>query len=305
MKIGVIGTGVMGKNHLRVYSSLSERCQVVGVYDIDYKRAKLVADEFCTVAYNTLDDLLKHVDAVSIAVPTVAHFDVGSKCLDQKVHVLMEKPITETVAEAKKLICKANNAGLKLQVGHIELFNPTINVLQRILADQEIIALDIHRMKPLEPRNQNVDVVKDLMIHDIYTLLYLLKDSIDNVYAIGRSNNAAVKHAIALFRFRSGNVAQLTASHVAEEKVRTIRVIAKKAFINADLLGRKIVVTRPDNSQQTIVEKIAVPEQDPLKMQLLQFINCIENNAKPAVTGEDGLLALSVTDKINQILWNS
>lgn len=315
MRIGVIGTGNMGINHTRVYSSLKDRCQLIGVYDANHQLANKVADEFGILAFKSLGDLLVNVDAVSITVPTAAHCEVGVACLNHKIHVLMEKPIAETISQAQLLIDTAHKMDVILQIGHIELFNPTINVLKKILANENLIAFDIHRMGPQEPRNQFADVIQDLMIHDIYILQYLVGEEIDVVLSLGRNFFNTSKYVSSLLRFKNGVIAQLTGSQVTEEKVRMIRIITQKAFIQADLLDRKIVISRSTNffmeknvagySQQNIMEKVLVPVQEPLRMQLIHFIDCIDQRKQPLVTGNDGLAALLVAEKIRSTLLTS
>ncbi|MGG0802403.1 Gfo/Idh/MocA family oxidoreductase [Brevibacillus laterosporus] len=310
VKVGVIGTGVMGKHHVRVYSSLNDHCQLVGVYDADQKRAQEVAQEYDILSFPTLDELLAQVDAVSIAVPISAHFEVGMACIRHGVHMLMEKPITATIAEADELIDRAKEAKLHLQVGHIELFNPAIAVLRSILEDEEIVAIDMHRMSPMEPRIQGIDVVLDAMLHDIYILQHLQPGSLDRMHAVGKYYQGAIKHAVALFQFDSGVIAQITASHLTEEKVRTLRVVTRQAFVQVDLLDRKVVISRSTNfylekqsdgySQQNILEKVVVPGIEPLRAELLDFLQSITTKKPALVTAESGLQALRLATEITQ-----
>ncbi|WP_232699359.1 Gfo/Idh/MocA family protein [Brevibacillus daliensis] len=312
MKVGVIGTGVMGKHHVRVYSSLHDRCELIGVYDADNNRAQEVASEYGIHAFTKMEELLEKVDAVSIAVPIPAHYEVGMACVTHKVHMLMEKPITETVHEARKLIEAANEANLTLQVGHIELFNPALEVLASVLQKEEIVAIDIHRMSPLEPRIHGIDVVLDSMLHDLYILQSLQKGAIKEMHAVGQMLQGAVKHATALFQFQSGVVAQITASHLTEEKIRSLRIVTRDAFVQADLLEKKIIISRATNfylgkksdgySQQNILEKVIVPVQEPLRVEINHFLSVIEGIEEPFVTGEAGMAALQLATEIsNQI----
>ncbi|MGZ4163692.1 MAG: Gfo/Idh/MocA family oxidoreductase [Tumebacillaceae bacterium] len=308
----MIGTGVMGRNHVRVLASMTNMCQLVGVYDVDPIRASQVAREFGVQSFVALDDLLKQVDAVTIAVSIPEHYAIGLTCIAHKKHMLMEKPITETSTQAAELIAKAKENGVLLQVGHIELFNPAIQVLRNVMAQEEIIAVDIHRMSHLEPRMMNVDVVKDSMLHDIYVLFTIFGERVKTMYAVGRVYHDTIKHAVALLEFPSGVVAQVTASFLTEEKVRTIRVITRNAFIQADLLDKKIVITRATNfyldktpasySQQNIIEKVVVPMQEPLRAQFEHFLSCIQQNIEPAVTGDDGRNALAMAERISQAI---
>ncbi|CAG7649110.1 Gfo/Idh/MocA family oxidoreductase [Paenibacillus allorhizosphaerae] len=298
MKVGVVGTGSMGKNHARVYSSLHDYCQLAGVFDTDYKRACDVAEQSGGEAFRSLQDLLKKVDAVSVVVPTPAHFQVGLACVNQSVHVFMEKPITETVAQAKKLIVSASDNEVVLQVGHIELFNPTVAVLKDLIKNEEVVSIEMHRLSPLEQRMIHADVVSDLMIHDIYILFELLGNRVKQYFALGKQVDSRIKHAEALLKLESGTVAGITASHLYNEKVRTIRVVTSSCIIVADLLNRtvrKSSLWKPGDS-----ESVAVPDADPLKLGLIHFIESIHNKQKPKVTGEDGLAALSLVNKIRR-----
>ncbi|MED4207557.1 Gfo/Idh/MocA family oxidoreductase [Neobacillus mesonae] len=315
MRVGVIGAGAMGENHVRVYSSMTEHCHLVGVFDTDFSKSGEIAKAYKTKSFPTLEDLLKEVDAVTIAVPTEAHYQIGMKCIAHKVHMLIEKPITSTVAQANKLIKEARNAGIKVQVGHIELYNPAVNVLKNVLSKEDVIAVDIHRLSPYEPRWKKVDVVNDLMIHDIYILHYLFGGEIKKFHSLGYLEDDTIRHAMVLLRLSNGINAQLTASYITEEKVRTIKVVTKEAYIQADLLDKKIVVSRSTNFfmqkldsnylQQNIVEKIVVPFYEPLKIQLTDFIHCIKHDLEPNVTGEDGAVSIEVVNKISESILRS
>ncbi|WP_035098073.1 Gfo/Idh/MocA family protein [Anoxybacteroides tepidamans] len=296
LRAGVVGVGSMGKNHARVYASLTDDCQFVGVYDVDYERAYSVAKQYGVTAFRSLQDLLKQVDIVSIAVPTSLHYQIGLQCINEGVHVLMEKPIAETIQQAKKLIEKAKDKNVTLQVGHIELFNPTVQVLKQLLNNEEIISIEISRLRPQEPQVMNVDVVSDSMIHDVYILFYLLGDQVQNFYALGKQRNNYTRHATALLKFQNGIIAQLTASFLAAEKVRTIRVITKESIIVADLLNK--CIQKSSLVEQGAIQNISVPDLEPLRMELIHFIDSIKRNEAPKVTGQDGLAALSLANKI-------
>ncbi|NEW04430.1 Gfo/Idh/MocA family oxidoreductase [Paenibacillus sp. SYP-B3998] len=310
MKVGVIGTGKMGENHVRVCSSLNDLCELVGVFDTDFIRASAIATKHNTKAYSRLEDLLENVDAVSIVVPTPFHYQIGLSCIQHGVHMLMEKPFTAEVAEGLDLSVRAQQAGLTLQVGHIELYNPTIIELGKIIQHQEIIAIDIHRLSPYDPRNVNVDVINDLMIHDIYILHELLKDEMVRFYSVGRIFDRTVKHAMVLAEFSKGVVAHLSASFKTEEKIRTIKVVTPKAFIQADLIDKKIIISRSTNfnmekisetyTQENIIEKVNVPSKEPLRMEWIDFLDCIQKKRLPKVSGLDGVRALKIVNEISR-----
>ncbi|MFP3359171.1 Gfo/Idh/MocA family oxidoreductase, partial [Planococcus sp. SIMBA_143] len=163
-----------------------------------------------------LSDLLNNVNAVSITTPTQTHFDIGVECIKHKVHILVEKPITTSLEQASELIQLAHDSGVLLQVGHIEVYNPVVKELEKILSNEKIIAVDVHRLSQLENRTANWDVVYDLMIHDIYILQHLLNSDIQQIFALGQTYNNVIKHAIGLLEFEGGIITQLTSSHVTE-----------------------------------------------------------------------------------------
>ncbi|GIN61744.1 oxidoreductase [Robertmurraya siralis] len=308
MKVGVIGTGKMGENHLKNYLEISDRCEVVGIYDVNEHRASEIASKYGVKYFKDLLELLRNVDAVSIAVPTKYHYEVALVCIDHGVHILLEKPMASQLEEAKNLLRRAETAGIKVQVGHIELYNPLIHLLKERLKDEKIIAIDIHRMQPFDLRMQHVDVVFDLMIHDIYILKELLGSEMIHFNTIGKTSEQMPKHAIVSMLFNNGTVAQLTASYKSQEKIRTIRIFTEKAIFKVDLLRNKIEVNQTtyfsiqnDNVKipQKLLETIEIPHFNPLKSQLYDFIHSVEMDRTPFVTGEDGMNVLKICSNIS------
>lgn len=314
LKIGVIGTGAMGKNHVRALSGLTDRCSLIGIYDTDAEKAVHIAREFATQPFPTLDRLLSAVDAAVVAVPVFAHYQVARRCLEQGVHVLIEKPMTATVEQGEKLGQLVRDKNLKLQVGHIELFNPTIRVLKTIMQQEEVIAIDIHRLSPFDERVKDMDVIMDTMIHDLYILSYLGGPDPVSCTAYGRALHGHLNHVVATFQYADGLLATLTASIVTEEKVRTIDVVTKHAYIRADLMDKKILISRSTNfflsnsdadyKQQNILEKVIVPPYEPLKEQLIHFIDCVCFNKTPLVTAKEGLDTLRMAEAVKQNIVN-
>lgn len=308
MRVGVIGIGNMGENHLKTYLSLTNVCKIVGVYDTNEKRKLEIAKKYRVKAFASMDELLCSVDAVSITVPTEHHFDVGMDCIDHKVHMLMEKPITNTLEQAKKLIQKAKDANVVLQVGHIELFNPMIQTLAKKLKNEKMIAIHLKRMGPASFRTRHVDVIKDLMIHDLYILHMLTKYNIEDLYVTGKLEKNIPKHADVIAKLENGVNAHLTASYYAKRKIRTIEILTENALFEADLLNRKITITQnikevttniPVAMRQTMYVDDSL---QPLTAQLLSFIDCLEKNKEPHVTANDGINALVVANKISSTL---
>ncbi|MEJ8545136.1 Gfo/Idh/MocA family oxidoreductase [Brevibacillus borstelensis] len=310
LKIGVIGVGAMGKNHVRVLDGLSDRCQLTGVYDLEPERGASIARDFDTRSFAELDSLLESVDAAVVAVPVFGHYDVAKKCMERGIHVFVEKPLTATIEQGRELIGLARTKKVKLQVGHIEMFNPTIRVLKDIMQHEEVIAIDIHRLSPFDERVKDIDVVMDTMIHDLYILSYLAGDQPAKCTAYGRALHQHLNHVVATFQYENAVIATLTASIVTEEKVRTIDVVTRNAYIRADLMDRKIVISRSTNffmsnrnadyKQQNIMEKVIVPFQEPLREQLVHFLDCIRFDHEPMVTAEDGLNTLLMADKVKR-----
>jgi len=294
MKVGVIGTGHMGENHVRTYLSLQDHCQFVGIYDHDEKRSCQIAEKYNVSQFQSLEALLQKVDAVSVAVPTEFHYDIGLTCIKYNVHMLMEKPITSTIVQAKDLNQKAINAGVKLQVGHIELYNPLITFLIKELEHSDIIGIEFHRMSPYSDRIKRVDVVKDLMIHDLYILQKIFSEKLLEFYALGKMIENTSKHAAVMIELPEGVIAQLTASFKSKRKLRTIQVLTEEALYEIDILRNEIKITR-DKDIQTIH---MVHDTNPLSIQLLDFINCIQQEKEPYVSGKDGIRTLLITNKI-------
>ncbi|WP_226526790.1 Gfo/Idh/MocA family protein [Metabacillus niabensis] len=307
MKVGVIGIGNMGEKHVLTYSTLAQYCNLVGVYDNDLKKSTQISKKYNILMFEHVTDLLKEVDAVSIAVPTEFHYEIGLLCIQHKVHILMEKPIAFSIDQAKILKEKADKAGIKFQVGHIELFNPLIQVLKNKMTQAEILAIYMHRMSPYNEKLKNIDVVQDLMIHDLYILEELLDDEITTFFSMGNIIESTPKHAMVLLKSSKEVVAHITASFKAPYKKRMIQIFQENSYIEADLLKNEIKVIKSNNeiSNTSIIhtETQHVPStSQPLKNQLLSFINCIKNDNDPRVTAIHGIKALEISNAISRSL---
>lgn len=308
MKVGVIGTGHMGENHVRTYLSLNDHCQFIGIYDHDRTKGKQIAEAYQVTQFHTLPDLLQSVDAVSIVVPTEFHYDIGLTCIKNRVHMLMEKPITSTVAQAEDLHKRAKDAGIILQVGHIELFNPFIQLLMQEVEQERIIGVAFQRMSLYDERMQKVDVVKDLMIHDLYILHELLREQMVDIHAIGSVLENTPTHAAAIIHSSSGVTAQLTASFQAKRKKRTIQILTDRTFIEADILNNELKQTysiqeKTSESDIAITKNLQIDHAaQPLTIQLLDFLYRIRSGSAPAVTGMDGADVLRLTNEISETI---
>jgi len=318
LRVGVIGVGVMGERHCRVYSSL-RRIRVVGIADLDASRGQAVAAQYETSYFEDHRKLLDNVDAVSIVTTTPAHFDLAMEALERGVHVLVEKPLTETLKQGKQLVDEAERRNLVLQVGHIERFNPAFIELKNVTDGIRLIAITIRRLSPFDLSNTDVDVIHDLMIHDLDLVADLVGTQLEGINAWGRSiNTGAIDHAVANLSFRDGPIATLFASRITEQKVRMIEVIAEGAYIEADLLGKSVLVHRRtfpqylDNHQATkyrqesVIERIYVPMAEPLMLELRHFVESVCEGKPNIVPGKDGLYALqlaqSVAEQANQLM---
>jgi predicted dehydrogenase len=314
VKVGVIGVGAMGQRHCRIYSNL-RRVHLAGLCDVVPETGYRMAQQYDVPFYERVDDLLKHVDAVSLVVPTPLHFDLAMRCLAQGIHLLVEKPITETVQQAETLTQAAETSGLIVQVGHIERFNPAYVELKNVMEDMTVLAVNLRRLSAYEGSNTDVDVVLDLMIHDLDLLLDLIGQEPVSVNAYGLTAfSGAIDHAVAQMCFDTGPLVTVTASRVTEQKVRSIEVTALEAYLESDLLNKNISVHRRTigeylNSnkyrQESIVERIHVPIVEPLFAELQHFITCILMGESPLVPARDGLKALRLSTVIRNAIAES
>lgn len=308
IRVGVIGAGLMGERHCRVYASL-RGAHFVGVFDVNHVRGHEVAEKYGARYFDSPIDLLREVDAVTVATPTPFHFDLAMESFMAGVHVLIEKPMALTVEEGRALVETTRSSGLIVQVGHIERFNPTFNELKNVTDDLPVVAIMIRRQNSFDASNKDVDVINDLMIHDIDLLLHLVGQPVDEVTAVGRSVlNGAIDHCIANFTFHEGPVATLIASRVTQSKVRRVDITAQNAYVEGDLLSKSVSVHRRLTNeytgakyrQESVVENIHIPVAEPLALQLQHFLSCIRENKQPIVSAEDGLQAMVFAARISE-----
>jgi predicted dehydrogenase len=316
LKIGVIGTGHLGRLHVKMYKQISE-CEVVGIYDINKQASDGVAQEFTVKAFESLDDVIDEVQAVSIAVSTTAHYEIAKKCLEKGVHVLVEKPITASIQEAEELVTLASDNKLNLQVGHIERFNPAIISLEKYILEPMFIQTD--RLAQFNPRGTDVAVVLDLMIHDIDIILSLIKSNVNKIDANGVavvSNNLDIANA--RIEFENGAVANVTASRISQKKMRKMRIFQRDAYISLDFITGVSEVyhllpvdQNPEPAtisfgeigigemrKRLVYEQPEIKDVNALKYELELFIKSIIYKTHPVVSGTDGLKALKVAEVI-------
>jgi predicted dehydrogenase len=303
VRCGVIGVGALGQHHARVYAALPA-VRLAGVYDVDGDRAREVAGRHGSRAFAHLRELLPEVDAVSVAVPTVDHLRVARAALEAGKDVLVEKPMATTVAEADEMTALAEARGAVLQVGHIERFNPAVEVLRRVEKPRFV---EVHRLGSFSPRSLDIDVVLDLMIHDLDIVLSLDGTEAVQVDAVGVPVlTPRVDIANARLRFASGLIANLTASRVSTERIRKFRIFAPRTYVSADLAAREAQVHRlgepgPNGWPDIQIERSEapdVPESEPLHRQLAAFVRAVRERTRPIVGGSDGRRALALATEI-------
>jgi predicted dehydrogenase len=295
-KVAVIGVGHLGKQHARLYSEL-EDVQLTGVVDILEPRAREIAGLNKTAAFIDYRDVFGKVDAVSLAVPTVEHARIGLDLLEHGIDVLVEKPIGSTAEEARKMIDVAARNNRILQVGHVERFNPVVALAREAATRPQFF--EIHRLAAFSPRSLDIDVVLDLMIHDIDIVLSMVRAPVKEVRAVGipvLSPRADIANA--RVEFEDGCVANFTASRVSFEKVRKLRFFQPHDYISVDSASQTgtMVSLRMGG---VIERKLEPPHQEPLKVELAAFVECVRTRKPPAVSGEDGLRALELATRIN------
>ncbi len=314
IRIGVIGIGNMGQHHTRVLSLLKD-VELVGVSDVNVERGLDTASKYRVRFFENYLDLLPHVDAVCIAVPTLLHYEVGMNCLQAGVHVLVEKPIAASIAEAESLVNAAAESNCILQVGHIERFNPAFQELSKVLKTEELLALEAHRMSPYSNRANDVSVVLDLMIHDIDLLLELANSPVVKLTASGNSgsDSGRLDYVTATLGFANGIVANLTASKVTHRKIRRIAAHCKNSLTEADFLNHEILIHRQTTAncttdygqvlyrQDGLIEKVYTSNIEPLHAELEHFVNCVRGGNQPSVGGEQALKALRLASLIEQM----
>ena len=316
LNIGVIGTGHLGKLHTKMFKII-DTCNLIGIYDSNEEQAKAAAKEFDVEIFSSLDELLKKVNAVSIAATTSAHYNLAKKCLDAGKHVFIEKPITATIPEAEEIVKLSESLNLNLQVGHIERFNPALVSMEKYIDDPKFIQTD--RLAQFNPRGTDVAVVLDLMIHDIDIILSLIKSKVKSIEASGVavvSDNIDIANA--RIQFENGAVANVTASRISQKKMRKMRIFQRDGYVALDFITGVSEVYKllpvenkvdpsfisfgeigvGDKKKRLVYEQPQQKDINALKYELELFIESILKKEIPVVTGSDGLRALRVAEVI-------
>jgi len=292
IRVGVVGLGRLGSIHAKIYSTL-ENTELASICDIDEKTARDTAQILKTAWFTDYKELLgAGVNAVSVVTPTVLHYEVAKFFLQNKIHVLIEKPIAKTLKEAGDLIKIAAKNRLIIQVGHVERFNSAIQAIEKLSNKPRFI--EVHRLGPFTPRVKDVGVVLDLMIHDIDIILGLTKSKVKSIDSLGMkilTNHEDIANA--RIRFKNGTVCDLTASRVTSDSLRKIRIFQDDCYISIDYMAQEALIYKKINNQ-IVSEKIDIQKEAPLQKELASFIDCVANNKKPVVSGKEAYEALKV-----------
>jgi predicted dehydrogenase len=301
IRVAVVGCGEFGRNHARVYREM-EGVALAGVFDADASRAAAFAKEFGTRPFSSLDALQGEVDAASVAVPTVAHADVGCRLMERGIDVLVEKPMAANLAEADALVNAAHRHSRILQIGHVERFNPAVLAVEPIL--NRPLFFEVHRLGVFTPRSLDVDVIYDLMIHDLDILLALVGEPVTEVKAVGipvLTDKVDIAHA--RLEFAGGAVANVTASRVSTERVRKVRFFQQHEYISLDYARRdaiRVRVNRPGPEPDFAFEKLDAPAVEPLRAELEAFLDSVCTRKQPKTDGVSGRASLELAVRVMQ-----
>jgi len=301
LRVGVVGVGHIGKNHARLYAE-TKAADFTAIYDTDASNAAQVAEQYKVRAAESLGEFADLVDAASIATPTSSHFAVAQPLLEKGKHLLVEKPIAEDTAQASQLAELAARRQLVLQVGHVERFNPVLSALEERLTHPRFI--EAHRLSPFPNRSTDIGVVLDLMIHDLEIILHLVRSPVQTIDAVGvpvLSRREDIANA--RMRFENGCVANITSSRISPERMRKIRVFQEDAYLSLDYQNQTGEIYRKVGGGIDRAE-VEIEKEEPLKRQLLSFIECARMGLQPKVSGFEATaaleLAVQITKKIGE-----
>ena len=315
IKIGLLGVGHLGKIHLKLLKEIPQ-FQVIGIFDPDKERSQKVQNEFNIPAFNSPDELISQCDAVDVVAPTIAHYPLAMKALKRSKHVFIEKPISNTMEEAREIMTIADEAAVKVQVGHVERFNPAFLAVQHYFDNPMFI--ETHRLAQFNPRGTDVSVVLDLMIHDIDIVLSVVKANVKKINASGVavvSDSPDITNA--RIEFDNGAVANITASRISLKNMRKSRFFQRDAYISVDFLEKKTEIIRmktiheepadpfavtidlgEKGTKQIFFDNPKIAETNAIKMELESFADSILNDKPTAITARDGFRALDVAFRI-------
>jgi predicted dehydrogenase len=297
LRVGVVGVGHIGSNHARLYAEIPST-DFTAIYDLDLPKGNAIGKKFGTTAAKSLDDFIEMIDAASVATPTNTHYEVARSLLARGKHLLVEKPITDNTAHAGELVDLAARNGLILQVGHVERFNPVLSALEKHLMRPRFI--EAHRLAPYPDRSTDIGVVLDLMIHDLEVILHFVQSPVQSIDAVGvpvLSRGEDIANA--RLRFESGCVANVTSSRISPERMRKIRVFQEDAYLSLDYQNQSGEIYRRAGGRITR-DKVEIEREEPLKRQLMSFIDCASTGREPRVSGFQATAALELAVEITK-----
>jgi len=325
---GIIGCGHLGRMHIKNLKEIereSDNIKLSGIFDIDLEKCNTVAKEFDVIAFTTFDDLLINCNTVIIVTPTSTHFEIASKAIEQNKNIFIEKPVTDEVNDARKLLEVSKDKEVKIQVGHIERFNPALLSLEKY--NLTPLFIETHRLAQFNPRGTDVSVVQDLMIHDIDVILNIVKSGVHSIHANGVAIiTDKIDIANVRIKFDNGCVANITSSRISQNKMRKMRIFQRNAYISIDFLKNSSEVFRLVNSESSekvdpvfslgtikrdgkdfniVYEQPSIEEINPMKYELIKFFDCIGTGSEPVVQLKDGIQALEVATRINEEIEHS
>jgi predicted dehydrogenase len=299
LRVAVVGVGHLGHHHARLLASMDE-VELVGVVDTKPGRAEEVASKYGTKAWPVMSELLGTVDAVTIAVPTVSHLEVALPFLEKGIGALVEKPIAPSVADADRLIQIAARSGATLAAGHTERFNPAVVAALPLVDNPRFV--EVHRLGTFPERSLDIDVIFDLMIHDLDLLLASVRSEVVSIEAVGVNVlTPRTDIANARLKFASGCIANVTASRISRDRVRKVRFFQRQSYVSIDYAAQDVEVYRlapPGTVPPIQGGKLPVTNEEPLKRELVDFVNAVRTRREPEVTGRDGRDALALATKI-------
>jgi len=295
-RVGIIGVGYLGMQHARILSYLE--AELKGVADIDFKRAMQIGNRHGVNYYKNFEEMLDEIDAAIVATPTSEHYSITMKLLQEGKAVLVEKPIAETVDQAEEMVAEAEKKGVILQVGHLERFNPAVEALENLITEPKFI--EVQRLGSFSARSLDIDVVLDLMIHDLDIILSLINDQVKSIRSSGiHVLSDKIDIANARLEFESGCVANLTASRVHQGKVRKLRIFEPTSYYSVDYIDQEVKVF-PLNGSQADVKTLRIKKEEPLKKELQNFFRCLKDGRRRKVNGQEGLQALHLAYRVLQ-----
>jgi predicted dehydrogenase len=295
VRVGIIGVGYLGMQHARILSYLEE-AELKGVVDINSRKAMEIGNRHRVPYCQDYQKILDEIDAAIVATPTSEHFSISMKLLEAGKSVLVEKPITKTVEQGEELVNMASKNGLILQVGHLERFNPAVEATENMISEPKFI--EVQRLGSFSARSLDIDVVLDLMIHDLDIIMALVKDEISVIKSSGiHVLSEKIDIANARLEFKSGCVATLTASRVHQGKVRKLRIFEPTSYYSIDYIDQEVKIF-PLNGRRTDIKSLKITKEEPLKKELKNFFKCIRQKKTKKVSGEEGLRALKLAYKV-------